>query len=33
MHLHLDHLPPDILHERLPGIAELARIFGGVDVT
>jgi succinate dehydrogenase flavoprotein subunit len=33
MHLHLDHLPPDMLHERLPGIAELARIFGGVDIT
>ncbi|MEZ0279326.1 MAG: succinate dehydrogenase flavoprotein subunit [Methylibium sp.] len=33
MHLHLDHLPPELLHERLPGIAELARIFGGVDIT
>jgi succinate dehydrogenase / fumarate reductase flavoprotein subunit len=33
MHLHLDHLPPALLHERLPGIAELARIFAGVDIT
>ncbi|MEP3072693.1 succinate dehydrogenase flavoprotein subunit [Maricaulis sp.] len=33
IHLHLDHLDPDILHERLPGISESARIFAGVDVT
>jgi succinate dehydrogenase / fumarate reductase flavoprotein subunit len=33
MHLHLDHLPPELLQERLPGIAELARIFAGVDIT
>ena len=32
MHLHLDHLDPDLLDERLPGISELARIFAGVDV-
>jgi succinate dehydrogenase / fumarate reductase flavoprotein subunit len=32
IHLHLDHLDPAILHERLPGIAELARIFAGVDI-
>src|SRR4029078_1926231 len=32
IHLHLDRLPHDILHERLPGISESARIFGGVDV-
>jgi succinate dehydrogenase / fumarate reductase flavoprotein subunit len=32
-HLHLSHLDPDIIHERLPGIAESARIFAGVDVT
>ena len=32
MHLHLEHLPPEILQERLPGIAELARIFAGVDI-
>ena len=31
--LHLDHLDPKIIHERLPGIAETARIFSGVDVT
>ena len=31
--LHLDHLDPKILHERLPGISESARIFAGVDVT
>merc|ERR1719160_836145 len=31
--LHLDHLPPDTLHERLPGISETAKIFAGVDVT
>jgi succinate dehydrogenase (ubiquinone) flavoprotein subunit len=31
--LHLDHLPPEILHERLPGISETAAIFAGVDVT
>ncbi|SLN61111.1 Succinate dehydrogenase flavoprotein subunit [Aquimixticola soesokkakensis] len=33
MFLHLDHLPPEALHERLPGISESARIFAGVDVT
>ena len=33
LHLHLEHLDPDLLHERLPGISETARIFGGVDVT
>jgi len=32
MHLHLDHLDEDMLAERLPGITELARIFGGVDL-
>ena len=31
--LHLDHLDPDIIHKRLPGIAETAQIFAGVDVT
>ncbi len=31
--LHLEHLEPKILHERLPGISETARIFSGVDVT
>ncbi|GEQ98961.1 succinate dehydrogenase flavoprotein subunit [Iodidimonas gelatinilytica] len=32
MHLHLDHLDPAILAERLPGISESAKIFAGVDV-
>ncbi|HWA62565.1 MAG TPA: succinate dehydrogenase flavoprotein subunit [Caulobacteraceae bacterium] len=31
--LHLDHLDPKLLHERLPGISETAKIFSGVDVT
>ncbi len=31
--LHIEHLDPKIIHERLPGIAETARIFAGVDVT
>ena len=31
--LHLEHLDPDLLHERLPGISETAKIFAGVDVT
>src|ERR1700710_1785303 len=31
--LHLSHLDPKIIHERLPGISESARIFAGVDVT
>ena len=33
IYLHLDHLDPKVLHERLPGIAELARIFADVDIT
>ncbi|KAI9348858.1 succinate dehydrogenase flavoprotein subunit 1 [Pilaira anomala] len=33
MHLQLHHLPPAVLHERLPGISETAAIFAGVDVT
>ncbi|MCH9692907.1 MAG: succinate dehydrogenase flavoprotein subunit [Gammaproteobacteria bacterium] len=33
IHLHLEHLGPDVIEERLPGIAESARIFAGVDVT
>jgi succinate dehydrogenase / fumarate reductase flavoprotein subunit len=33
IHLHLEHLGADVLHERLPGITETARIFTGVDVT
>src|SRR3982075_2212588 len=31
--LHLERLGADVIHERLPGIAETARIFAGVDVT
>ena len=33
IHLHLEHLDPKLLNERLPGISETARIFAGVDVT
>jgi succinate dehydrogenase / fumarate reductase flavoprotein subunit len=33
INLHLDHLDPKILAERLPGISESAKIFAGVDVT
>jgi succinate dehydrogenase / fumarate reductase flavoprotein subunit len=31
--LHIDHLDPAVIAERLPGISESARIFAGVDVT
>jgi len=33
IYLHLNHLEPKVLHERLPGISETAKIFAGVDVT
>jgi succinate dehydrogenase / fumarate reductase flavoprotein subunit len=33
IHLHLEHLDSKVIHERLPGIAETARIFADVDVT
>merc|ERR1712085_12920 len=33
VYLHLDHLPPETLAQRLPGISETAKIFAGVDVT
>ncbi|OQX14885.1 MAG: succinate dehydrogenase flavoprotein subunit [Thiothrix lacustris] len=33
IYLHLEHLGPEVINERLPGIAESARIFAGVDVT
>ncbi|XP_077223864.1 succinate dehydrogenase [ubiquinone] flavoprotein subunit, mitochondrial-like isoform X2 [Tasmannia lanceolata] len=33
IYLHLNHLPPEVLRERLPGISETAAIFAGVDVT
>jgi len=33
INLHLEHLGPDVIAERLPGIAETVRIFVGIDVT
>ncbi|MBV8448156.1 MAG: FAD-binding protein, partial [Hyphomicrobiales bacterium] len=33
IYLHLDHLDPKVLHERLPGISESAKIFAGVDLS
>jgi succinate dehydrogenase / fumarate reductase flavoprotein subunit len=33
IHLHLEHLGPEVIKERLPGIQDTARIFAGVDVT
>ncbi len=33
IHLHLEHLGPEVLHERLPGITETAKVFTGVDAT
>jgi len=33
IHLHLEHLGADTIHEKLPGIAETAKIFAGVDVS
>jgi succinate dehydrogenase / fumarate reductase, flavoprotein subunit len=33
IYLHIEHLDPAIIHERLPGIAESSKIFAGVDVT
>ena len=33
IYLHLNHLDPKVLHKRLPGISETAKIFAGVDVT
>ena len=33
IYLHLEHIAPDVLAERLPGISETAKIFAGVDVT
>jgi succinate dehydrogenase flavoprotein subunit len=31
--LHLEHLDPKVLHQRLPGISETAKVFAGVEVT
>ena len=33
IYLHLDHLDPKVIHQRLPGISESARVFANVDVT
>ena len=33
IHLHLDHIDPKVLQERLPGITETGKIFAGVDLT
>lgn len=33
IHLNLQHLGPEVINERLPGIAETAKIFAGVDVS
>lgn len=33
IYLHLDHLPPEALKEKLPGVMETADIFAGVDIT
>lgn len=33
IHLHLEHLSAEVINKRLPGIAETAKIFAGVDVT
>ena len=33
IYLHLDHLEPEVIAKRLPGIAETAKVFAGVDVT
>jgi succinate dehydrogenase / fumarate reductase flavoprotein subunit len=33
LYLHIDHLDPEVIAERLPGISESSRIFAGVDVT
>lgn len=33
IYLHLDHLDPETLHKKLPGISESAKVFSGVDVT
>ena len=33
IYLQLSHLPPELIHERLPGIAETASVFAGIDIT
>tara|TARA_B100000989_G_scaffold138601_1_gene103092 strand:- start:867 stop:2651 length:1785 start_codon:yes stop_codon:yes gene_type:complete len=32
IYLHIEHLDPNVIEERLPGISETARVFAGVDV-
>ena len=33
IYLHINHLDPEIIHQRLPGISDTAKIFANVDVT
>jgi succinate dehydrogenase / fumarate reductase, flavoprotein subunit len=33
VHLHMEHLPVDVIHERLPAMVELAKVFAGIDAT
>ena len=33
VHLHIDHLDPKVIEERLPGISEASKLFANVDVT
>jgi succinate dehydrogenase / fumarate reductase, flavoprotein subunit len=33
IYLHLDHIAPNVLAERLPGITESGKIFAGIDLT
>lgn len=33
IYLQLSHLPKELIHERLPGIAETASVFAGIDIT
>jgi succinate dehydrogenase / fumarate reductase, flavoprotein subunit len=33
IYLHLDHIDPKVLAERLPGITETGKVFAGVDLT
>jgi len=33
LYLHIEHLDPKLINERLPGIAETSKIFAGVDIT
>ena len=33
VYLHMEHLPVDVIHERLPAMVELAKVFAGIDAT